>query len=249
MKVLGYDTETTGLPDWKQPSEAPHQPHLVELAAILFDTDTLAVHDHFTALIRPNGWTWDANDEAFQTHGITFERAMDEGIDEADALAQFHALHNSAELRVGHNESFDARLLRIAIKRYGYGLAGDATLTQDERDNIADLFKARPAYCTCNAAKPIIKLPPTPKMLANPRFRNGFKAPNLDEAHRHFFGRPHEGAHRAMADADAAARLYLALTQPARIDQLPVWLVLPPPTPFTGAEAVTMDALADTNEA
>lgn len=27
--ALVYDTETTGLPDWHQPSDAPQQPHLV----------------------------------------------------------------------------------------------------------------------------------------------------------------------------------------------------------------------------
>ena len=73
MKAIAYDTETTDLPDWKQPSEAPHQPHLVEVGAILFDTDTWLVHDHFTALIRPDGWSWDATNVAYQSHGISFE--------------------------------------------------------------------------------------------------------------------------------------------------------------------------------
>ncbi|WP_177343736.1 hypothetical protein [Pseudomonas sp. 1D4] len=31
LKLLyTFDTETTGFPDWKSPSEAPHQPHLVD---------------------------------------------------------------------------------------------------------------------------------------------------------------------------------------------------------------------------
>ncbi|MEA3044540.1 MAG: polymerase subunit epsilon [Sphingomonadales bacterium] len=30
--ILGYDTETTGLPAWHDPSDAPHQPHVIQLA-------------------------------------------------------------------------------------------------------------------------------------------------------------------------------------------------------------------------
>ena len=209
MKILAYDTETTGLPDWNQPNEAPQQPHLVELAALLFDTATGDLVEQLHAIVRPDGWTIPGDVAAI--HGITTERAMDEGRPEADVVAEFLELHSRCDMRVAHNESFDARILRIAIKRYGNGATGWEQLTQDERDAIADTFKARPAYCTCNAAKPIMKLPPTEKMLANPRFRNSHKPPNLQEAHQHFLGAPFEGAHGALADARACAAVYFAM--------------------------------------
>ncbi len=91
MKPLVYDTETTGLPDWSQPSESPQQPHLVEIAALLFDGSTEI--EAFHALVKPDGWAWDADNEAFKTHGITVERCMDEGIPEPEAVARFLALH------------------------------------------------------------------------------------------------------------------------------------------------------------
>lgn len=209
MKITAYDTETTGLPDWNQPSESEQQPHLVEIAALLFDGTTEI--DRFHTIVRPDGWT--IPDEVAQIHGITTERAMDEGIPEPEAVARFLSLHAQSDLRVAHNESFDARILRIAIKRYGHGANGWDMLTQDERDAIADAFKARPAYCTSNAAKPLMKLPPTPKMLASPRFRNSYKQPNLQEAHQHFLGESFEGAHGALADAEACARVYFAMTK------------------------------------
>ena len=216
MLGICYDTETTGLPDYKNPSEGPQQPHIVELAAKVVNLDTMAVVDFFSCLIKPAGWTWDENDEAYQAHGITFEQAMDEGIPEPDALAQFLAMHNSAvDLRIGHNEAFDQRILRIAMKRYGDGLDGWETYSQERKDEIADAFKARPSYCTCNSAKPILKLPPTPKMIATGK-KHWFKTPNLDEAHQHFTGRPHVDAHRAMPDVDACLRVYFGLNPPAR---------------------------------
>jgi len=36
MTILFYDTETTGLPDFKAPSDAPHQPRIIQLAVIYF---------------------------------------------------------------------------------------------------------------------------------------------------------------------------------------------------------------------
>lgn len=223
MKILSFDTETTGLPDWSQPSESPQQPHLVEIAAILFDDDGAEI-ESFHALVQPDGWEWDADNEAFKTHGITVEQCMADGIKEPEAVAQFLALHARADMRVAHNESFDARILRIALKRYGDGDStyadppGDTprwyAYTQDERDAIADAFKAAPKYCTCNAAKPIMKPPPTERMLANPRFRNSHKPPNLQEAHKHFLGSEFDGAHSALADARACARVYFAMNPP-----------------------------------
>lgn len=203
MKILAFDTETSGLPDWSQPSESPQQPHLVEIAAILFD-DGIEI-DRFHAIIKPDGWT--IPDEVAEIHGITTERALAEGIPEAQALSLFLALHTRSDMRVAHNEAFDQRILRIAIKRF-YGE------TQDERDEFADTFKAAPKYCTCNAAKPILQLPPTEKMAANPRFRNSHKPPNLQEAHKHFMGVEFTGAHGAMADAEACARVYFAMNPP-----------------------------------
>jgi len=206
MKILPFDTETTGIPDWHNPSEAPHQPHLVEIAAILAEGGEEI--DRFHTIVRPDGWTIPADVAAI--HGITQERAMDEGIPEADAIEGFLALHRRGDMRVAHNESFDARILRIAIKRF-------AGATQEERDAVADAFKAAPRYCTCNAAKPIMQLPPTEKMKANARFRNSYKPPTLGEAHEFFLGEPLEDAHSALADALGCWRVYEKLQERAGV--------------------------------
>lgn len=61
--IIFYDTETTGLPLWREPSEHPDQPHIVEIASM-------------NALIRPDGWT--ISPEAAAIHGISQERALAE---------------------------------------------------------------------------------------------------------------------------------------------------------------------------
>lgn len=45
MKIHVMDCETTGLPLFKEPSEDPRQPHIVELAAMLIDGAHRAMND------------------------------------------------------------------------------------------------------------------------------------------------------------------------------------------------------------
>ena len=54
-RILFYDTETTGLPDWKVPSDDPCQPHLVQLAAVLCNADTREIISTIDVVIRA-GW-------------------------------------------------------------------------------------------------------------------------------------------------------------------------------------------------
>lgn len=189
-----FDTETTGLPDFKARAVDPKQPHLVQLAMILCDDGGKEV-DASAVIIRPDGWT--ISPEVAAIHGISHARAMDEGIPEADAVALFVMAQARAAVRVAHNESFDRRIMRIAMARSG--------LQQD----FIVAIESRPAFCTCDAAKPIMNLPPTEKMRAA-----GFagpKSPSLTECIKHFFSEELTGAHDALIDAQACARLFWRL--------------------------------------
>ena len=73
--ALVYDTETTGLPLFREPSESPAQPHLVQLGASLVDLDTRSVLSSIDVIVKPDGWT--IPDEVAAIHGITNEKAMD----------------------------------------------------------------------------------------------------------------------------------------------------------------------------
>lgn len=187
--AIFFDTETTGLPDWSQPSEAPHQPHIVQLAAQLVNLDTRHVISSMDVIIRPDGWT--IPQETTDVHGITNEMAMDLGVPEASAVEMFMGLWGN-RLRIAHNEQFDARIMRIALMRF-FG---------EER---ADEFKAGPRECTMRLSSPILNLPPTENM------RGGRKNPNLREAYKFFTGQDLVNAHSASADTDACKAVYFAI--------------------------------------
>ena len=191
--ALFYDTETTGLPLWNDPSEDPRQPHIVQLAACLVDIGTRRTIATLDVICRPDGWT--IPDEVAEIHGITTEHAADVGIPESLAAEMMLDMARG-RLRVAHNQSFDARILRIACKRFF-----------DEAS--ADEWKAGQAQCTALLSKPLLDLPPTDKMV-----RAGFrtsKTPNLGEAYRHFTGQELRNAHSALADVHGCIAVWFSI--------------------------------------
>lgn len=189
--ILAFDTETTGLPDWGQPSEAEHQPHLVQLAMILLDDDLKEVGSA-SVVVRPEGWT--IPDDVAKIHGITTERALAIGVSEKLATRLYmDMLYGTNALAVAHNVKFDQRIMRIAMIRAGYD--------KDRQD-----ARTLSSYCTMEAATSLVNLPPTEKMIAA-----GFnkpKPPRLSECIEFFFQEKLDGAHDALVDVRACLRVY-----------------------------------------
>ncbi len=192
---LFYDTETTGLPDFGSPSEAEHQPHIVQLAASLVDTETRQIIERISVIVRPDGW--DIPVEASNVHGITTEIAMRKGMGELDALNLFLDMAKQTPCRVAHNISFDERILRIAICRHQ---------SKESADTFRDVGQLE---CTAKLATPVLRLPPTAKMIR--AGRNHFKTPNLTEAYERLTGSKMTGAHDAQADVRACIAIYFAI--------------------------------------
>ncbi len=185
--ALFYDTETTGLPDWKSPSDSDSQPHIVQLAALLVNVDTRETIASMDVIIKPDGWT--ISEEVSETHGITTEHALNVGIPEQLALDMFLAIWNGCN-RVSHNRTFDQRIIRIAAKRF-------------KSEEIIDAWGEKENHqCSMLMAKPIMELPG----------KRGFKNPNLAEAYEFFTALEIENAHTALADTKACMDIYFAMT-------------------------------------
>lgn len=188
-----YDAETTGFPLWNEPSDHPDQPHLVQLAAAMVDSETRDVIQSLDVIIKPDGWV--ITEETSKVHGITQEYAESVGIPERMAVQVFYQLWLRCNGRAAHNEQFDQRILRIALKRYF--------------PETIDHWKAGKAECTARLATPFCQLPPTEKMKAAGRFH--YKTPNLSEAYKYFMGEELKGAHNAMVDVKACMDVWFAI--------------------------------------
>jgi len=195
--AIFFDTETTGLPLFKEPSEHPGQPHIVQLAACLVNLDTRDIIASMDVIVKPDGWTIPG--EVAAIHGITTEHAMQVGVPEALAVDMLLELWGG-RTRIAHNEQFDARIVRIACKRHSPA--------------FADQWKSGKAECTQRLSTPLLKLPPTENMK-----RAGFlkhKSANLSEAYEHFTGQKLKNAHSAMADVQGCMAVYFAIKDLAK---------------------------------
>lgn len=91
MKLF-YDCETSGLPDFKAPSEAPHQPYIIQLAAILKADDGEEVAT-FNRFIMPYvGFKLDP--KITELTGITQEDLETKGEDMGAVMGDFIALND-----------------------------------------------------------------------------------------------------------------------------------------------------------
>lgn len=200
MNILYFDTETTGLPDRKQPLDHPDQPHITQLGFILEvnGNDALVVD----TLIKPENWplrkdkygkVYDPprliDPYASEITGITEEMCEKDGIPIADAVEMFVIAAENADLLVCHNTVFDKQLLGIEYLRLSPGRAAK------------DVLCGRPDICTMKVSTPICRI-------GKKDGRTGYKWPKLSEAILFFFNEELENAHSAIVDIKATRRLY-----------------------------------------
>lgn len=181
---LFFDTETNGLPkNWKAPvTDLDNWPRLVQIAWILFDETGKEIerNDH---IVRPDGFRIPAESSAI--HGISEQRAMQEGVSLSTVLQEFHEQIDAAKNLVAHNISFDEKILGAEFLR----------------DGFANPIPDKGLICTMLGSKDYCALPG----------KYGFKWPKLSELHLKLFGTDFEEAHNAAADINATARCFWEL--------------------------------------
>ena len=164
MKVLIFDTETTGLPRHSNiPPEthAHNWPHIVDIAWIVLDTETNAIVDQKSYIIRPMGWI--IPEESIAIHGIRQSFAESYGASLADVMKEF--FETECDMYIAHNSKFDENVVMNAVY---WDLEGERY-----RFN-------KPIKCTMEVSRTMCRLP-----FANGR--PGYKSPKLSELYEHVF--------------------------------------------------------------
>jgi len=187
VKALIFDTETTGMVEFRKPPEDPSQPDLIQLGMLLIDTDDWEPRARHSFLVQLNeGVRIDPG--AREAHGISEEDCARYGIVSMVACSLFNQSCLQADIIVAHNLSFDVSIMKTALHRLG---------------NKPHRMDGRQMVCTKESSTDVLKLPG----------KYGYKWPTLAEAYTHYTGREIEGAHDALVDSEACLAIFRGLVQ------------------------------------
>jgi DNA polymerase-3 subunit epsilon len=194
MIACVFDCETTGLPDYDAPIDAPRQPYLVELAAELVrltpDPNDCELLDVFADIVTlPPGV--DVPDEAAKIHGISTQDCLFDGLDARVVLLKWQNLVQRADLIVAHNLAFDAFIVRTSYAR--------------QKMTVPAWINERQRVCTMLAATRVMKKPFATG--------GGQRFVSLAESFEFFCGEPLVRGHEAIVDVRATRRLLIELTR------------------------------------
>jgi DNA polymerase III epsilon subunit-like protein len=162
MKILVFDTETTGLPHESSlpATQSPNNwPHIVSISWAVLDSESNSVMKTHCYIVKPEKWTISV--ESTRIHGITQAQALDFGLPLLYVIDQFNS--EQFDLMVAHNLNFDMNVLINAIM-WDLGVPFHG-------------FAKRKA-CTMTIGKPMCKL----------LGRYGYKQPKLSELYKHVTG-------------------------------------------------------------
>lgn len=183
-KVLYFDTETTGLPDrnWDWKLDYDKWPHICQLSWIIGDRE----ENH---IIKPD--CWEIPEDVAKIHGITTERAMNEGEPWFDVAVKFIADCANAPMICGHNIYFDVAGIKANILRE---LGAE---WYDKRNVEMALFKGK----RIDTMRPCVKYVGA----CYPNGKPG-KFPRLEELYAKLFNGETFPAHDAIEDVRATKR-------------------------------------------
>lgn len=178
---LFFDTETTGLPrNWKAPvDDLNNWPRLVQIAWLQFDMDGNEIGGE-SFIIKPEGFI--IPDDVSKIHGISNEKAIDEGKELHLILNVFYDLILRSSYLVAHNMSFDEKIVGAEFIR----------------KNIPNRIPEKTRICTMDKATNYCKI----------EGPYGYRWPKLSELHYKLFGTGFDEAHNAAVDIKATAKCF-----------------------------------------
>lgn len=181
---LVFDTETSGLPDFKAPAEAEHQPRLASIHMMMCAAD-FGVLWEGGFFIKRQGWSM--SPEATAKNGISDALLDNKGIPVADVLDLYSSCVLFGLAVVAHHAQHDCKVMRGELRRAG----------------MDDLFEKTRNICTMRAMAEQCRIPK--------KNGRGYKWPKLAEAYAHATGLNLVEAHKAINDARACRGIAMFL--------------------------------------
>lgn len=194
IRILIFDTETSGKPKhYGNPEDdLDNYPYLVQYCGQLIELDLNNLDSYkviysINSLVKPkrNGNIITIEEGAFKVHGISVNKAMQEGNDIAHIAMIHQGMTNCADFIVAHNWQLDRGVIVSELLRLGINSTAK---------------RGCQAFCTMKYSTNLLQLPSTSA------YHKGFKFPSLAELYTYCTDRnindDHQ-AHDAQGDVNA----------------------------------------------
>lgn len=194
-----FDTETSGFLAPNKPFDDPSQGRIMSIAALLLDEECNEVNHFYTLIDIPDHVY--VNPGAQEVHGISKEDCKKYGIYIEMALIMLNAFRDKSKYQVCHNFKFDHGMVhQEAVNNTQFALG-----------------YVMPHICTMEECTDIVKLPF--KTQSHKAYGQKYKWPKLEECMKHFFNESLDGAHDALVDVRATAKLFRHLWKEGYLDK------------------------------
>jgi DNA polymerase III epsilon subunit-like protein len=208
MRVLVFDTETTGLPETKiiNPDTLNLWPHIVQFSFLIYDSCLNEIVKTSDSIVKVKEGVV-ITEESIKFHGITNKIARRKGLKIQEILNEFFYCLRNVDVLVGHNISFDINMVKIELLRMIYSNATEIEKTTN-KGALYFLTNFKNICCTCSLKESIELC----NIIAfDKRGEPYLKYPKLIELHEKLFEITPNNLHNSFNDILITLRCFIKL--------------------------------------
>ena len=209
MRMLVFDTETTGLPGSRiiNPDTLKLWPHIVQFSYVIYDTDLNDIVKSSDNIIRVSNEII-ISEESSKIHGITSEISKAKGVNIDIVLNDFFDNLRNVDLLIGHNVSFDINMVKVEILRliYASSLTSSATEIKNYKYNLHFFTNYKNISCTMQESIEFCSIKVNDKS-----GKEYNKFPKLLELHQKLFESIPNNLHNSFNDILITLRCFMML--------------------------------------
>jgi DNA polymerase III epsilon subunit-like protein len=216
MRVLVFDTETSGLPKTKiiNPDALHLWPHIVQFSYLIYDTelnDVVVVGDNIVKV----GAGINIPEESTAIHGITNQMSQTDGISLRKIFRSFFRDLKTADRLVGHNISFDVNLVIVELLRMIYDAPPNSEAgVSTNKKNLHQIANFKNIYCTLQESIDLCAIKAVTKL-----GKEYNKFPKLIELHQKLFQTMPNNLHNSLTDILVTLRCYMMMTEKVDLNE------------------------------
>jgi DNA polymerase-3 subunit epsilon len=207
MRVLIFDTETTGLPKTKilSPDTLHKWPTIVQFSYIIFDIKLNDIVESKDYIIKvPESIL--ISDDSTKIHGIKNEICSNKGILITEVLNEFFYHLRDADYIVGHNISFDINMIKVELLRIIFNKSVKPQEIKEYKYDLHYISNYKNIYCTLQESINFCNIKAIDKF-----GKEYLKYPKLIELHQKLFNSSPNNLHNSFNDILVTLRCFMKL--------------------------------------